>query len=287
MALDGLGSIRKRPGHHIPPSCRASLKREGVLPAPVGTTLVPLFGERALVVDAPEERVLVAGDLHLGLERELRKKGVHGLEESPGIVEHLSELAAEERVDRVLLLGDVKHTLGAWEPEERALAPLEGIGVPVEVVPGNHDGDLDEIAPFLKLHDARGVRVGDVGFLHGHTWPSQDAIATGRLVLCHNHPSVALRDGLGQVTTEPCWVRAPITEAARERYPEADLPGEAVLVPAFNPLLGGVALNRPEDDPLGPLLANEIVDLDEGRVFTLDGLELGTISTLREQLEDD
>lgn len=253
----------------------------------MGTTLVPLFQERALVVEAPEERVLVAGDLHLGLERELRRKGVHGLEESPGIVEHLSQLAAEERVDRVLLLGDVKHSIGAWQAEEDALAPLGELPVPVEVVPGNHDGELGEIAPGLKLHDARGVRVGEVGFLHGHTWPSDVVIETGRLVLCHNHPHVALRDGLGQVTTEPCWVRAPIREAARERYPDAALPGEAVLVPAFNPLLGGVALNRPEDDPLGPLLANDVIDLDAGRVFTLDGLELGTIGRLREHLDDD
>lgn len=253
----------------------------------MGTTLVPLFQERALVAETPGERVLVAGDLHLGLERELRRKGVHGLEESPGIVEHLSELAAEERVDRILLLGDVKHRIGAWEPEKRVLAPLSELPVPVEVVPGNHDGDLGEIAPFLTLHDARGVRIGEVGFLHGHTWPSEATIEHGRLVLCHNHPHVALRDGLGQVTTEPCWVRAPIQASASERYPDAKLPGEAVLVPAFNPLLGGVALNRPEDDPLGPLLANDVIDLDAGRVFTLDGLELGRIGKLREQLEDD
>lgn len=246
---------------------------------------MPLFDERALLVEAPEERVLVAGDLHLGLERELRDKGVHGIDETPRVVEHLAELAAEERVDRVLLLGDVKHTLGAFEPEERAVAPLEEIPVPVHVVPGNHDGALDEIAPFLTLHDPRGVRVGDVGLLHGHTWPDEEVLEGGRLVLCHNHPSVALRDGLGQVTTEPCWVRAPIRET--DRYPDAELPGEAVLVPAFNPLLGGVALNRPEDDPLGPLLANDVIDLDAGRVFTLDGLELGTIDKLREHLDDD
>jgi putative SbcD/Mre11-related phosphoesterase len=251
----------------------------------VGTTLVPLFDERAMLVEAPGERVLVAGDLHLGLERELRDKGVHGIDETPKVVERLAELAAEERVDRVLLLGDVKHTLGAWEPEERAVAPLEELPVPVHVAPGNHDGDLGEIAPFLELEDARGVRVGEVGFLHGHTWPSECVLAGGRVVLCHNHPTVALRDGLGQVTTEPCWVRAPLLE--HERYPDADLPGETVLVPAFNPLLGGVALNRPEDEPLGPLLANDVVDLDAGRVFTLDGLELGTVERLRERLEDD
>lgn len=239
-----------------------------------------------MLVEAQSDRVLVAGDLHLGMERELRREGVHGIEESPDLIAHLGQLAAEERVDRILLLGDVKHTLGAWEPEKRALSGLEELAVPVEVVPGNHDGELEEIAPFLTIHGARGIRIGDVGFLHGHTWPSEAVAQGGRLVLSHNHPHVALRDGLGQVSTEPCWVRAPIPEGCK-RYPDAQLPGEAVLVPAFNPLLGGIALNRPEDEPLGPLLANDVIDLDAGRVYTLDGVELGTIESLRERLEDE
>ncbi|PSG97984.1 phosphoesterase [Thermoplasmatales archaeon SW_10_69_26] len=255
----------------------------------MSTRLVPLFDERAMLVETSPDRVLVAGDLHLGMERELRKDGVHGIEETEGLIAHLGELAAEERVDRVLLLGDVKHTLGAWEPEKRALSGLAELPVPVEVVPGNHDGEIDEIAPFLKIHDARGLTIGEVGFLHGHTWPNEEITDGGRLVLSHNHPHVALRDGLGQVSTEPCWVRAPIpdSEANRERYPDADLPGEAVLVPAFNPLLGGVALNRPEDEALGPLLTNDVIDLGAGRVYTLDGVELGTIADLEERLDDD
>lgn len=255
----------------------------------MATSLVPLFDERALLVEAPEERVLVAGDLHLGLEKELRRKGVHGIEETPGLVEHLSSLVVGEGVDRVLLLGDVKHTLGAWEPEKRAVGWLEEVPVPVHVVPGNHDGDLGEVAPFLTLEDARGVVVGDVGLLHGHAWPSEEVMRAGRLVLCHNHPHVALRDGLGHVSTEPCWVRAPVAsnELVVERFGEGVVASEAVLVPAFNPLLGGVALNRPEGAPIGPLLANGVVGLDAGRVFTLDGIELGTVKNLRERLVDD
>ncbi len=262
----------------------ATLEVPSYLQGTVATKLVPLFEERALLLETDAETVLVAGDLHLGLERELSRKGVHGLEESKGLVDHLAGLAAREAADRILLLGDVKHSIGAYAHEKRALAPLERMPAPVEVVPGNHDGGLAEIAPFLKIHDIRGITVDGVGVFHGHVWPDEALFAGGTIVLCHNHPHVGLRDELGHLTREPCWIRAPLAEAVLERYPEAQLPGEAVLVPAFNPLLGGVALNQPGKNALGPLLANEIIDLPAGRVYTLDGLQLGTLASLEAQL---
>ncbi len=248
---------------------------------------MPLFDERALLLEAPETTVLVAGDLHLGIEKELRRKGVHGLDESRRLVEHLGTLAVGEDADRIVLLGDVKHSIGAWESEARAVEPLTRLQVPVEVVPGNHDGGLADLLDGVTVHPSRGIRIDEVGLVHGHTWPDDDVMAGGKVVLCHNHPSVALRDDLGGVHTEPCWLRAPLaTTAVQERYPDATLPGEAFLVPAFNPLLGGVALNRPDQDPLGPLLENGLVDLDQGRAFTLDGVDLGTLASLTERYRE-
>ncbi len=247
---------------------------------------MPLFDERALLLEAPETTVLVAGDLHLGIEKELRRKGVHGLDESKRLVDHLEALAVDHGADRIVLLGDVKHSIGAWESEARAVEPLTRLQVPVEVVPGNHDGGLADLLDGVTVHASRGLRIDEVGLIHGHTWPTDEVMAGGRVVLCHNHPSVALRDDLGGVHTEPCWVRAPLTGRVHERYPEARLPGEAFLVPAFNPLLGGVALNRPGQDPLGPLLENDLVDLEQGRAFTLDGVDLGTLASLTERYRE-
>lgn len=244
------------------------------------TLLVPLFEERALLLEDEGSVSLVAGDLHLGLEAELRRKGLHGLDASRELVEHLGALALAHDATRILLLGDVKHSLGAREAEARALAPLAGLPCPVEVVPGNHDGALAEVAPFLALHDARGIVRGGVGLVHGHTWPHPALFAQGRLVLSHNHPQVALVDELGGVTSEPCWARAPLGEAVLERYPDAALPGEAILVPAFNPLLGGVALNRTDRSPLGPLLTHGLLDLPQARIYTLDGVDLGLLGNL-------
>ena len=245
--------------------------------------LIPLFTERALIVQTAQERCLVAGDLHLGLERELRRQGVHGVSESEALVEQLQQIASRERVDRIILLGDVKHSIGAHRWEEAALAPLTSVEPAVEVVPGNHDGMLADLVP-VTVHDARGIVVDDVGLAHGHTWPAADVVANGRLVLCHNHPHVALVDELGSVQSEPCWLRATFAPSVRERYPDLPLPGELVIVPAFNPLLGGVAMNRPGEKVLGPLLANRMVELADAHAFTLDGLDLGRIARLEEPL---
>jgi metallophosphoesterase superfamily enzyme len=53
-------------------------------------------------------------------------------------------------------------------------------------------------------------------------------------------------------------------------------------MPAFNELTGGTAFNALEGERLlGPLFGNGLVDADAGRVFTIDGVDLGTVGSLK------
>lgn len=249
--------------------------------------LSPVFGERALTTDAGGARTLVVGDLHVGVEGELHRSGVHIPSQTPEMRERLEGLVEDEDAERLVVLGDLKDTIArASRQEQRELPTLfEGLADDVEVhlVPGNHDAGLEEHLQGVTVEPATGMTLaGEVGLAHGHTWPSDDVMACPRIALSHNHPTVLLTDEVGGRHKEPCWVRATFTEAAREQYP--DLPGDArlILVPAFNPLLGGTPLNGDEADPwLGPLFGNDLVDVEEARVWTLDGVELGTIASLR------
>lgn len=245
------------------------------------TSAQPLFGERALHL--PEERTVVVGDLHVGLESELRAKGVNLPSQTERMRARLLTLLHETQARRLVVIGDLKHRIPFSTRQEARELPYFFAQFPaiVELVPGNHDVDLDGILA-LETHPSEGILVGDVALLHGHTWPA-DGIMTAKLVVtCHNHPAVMLMDELGHRHKEPCWVRAPFLPKARERYPMLPEGAELIVMPAFNELTGGTAFNAREGEKLlGPLFGNGLVDVEAARLWTVDGVDLGTIHALR------
>ena len=253
-------------------------------PAP---SAVPLFGERALHL--PEHGVVVVGDLHVGLESDLRMAGVNLPSQTVRMRTRLLKLLEETGARRLVVIGDLKHRIPFSTRQEIRELPrfFEDFPAHVELVPGNHDVDLEGLLD-VEVHPAEGIRVGDVGLLHGHTWPAEEVMAARTVVTCHNHPAVMLVDELGHRHKEPCWVRAPfVTEAAREKYPALPADARLVVMPAFNELTGGTAFNAPEGGkPMGPLFGNGLVDLDAARIWTVDGVDLGTVAALRKYGEE-
>ena len=102
------------------------------------------------------------------------------------------------------------------------------------------------------------------------------------VVTSHNHPAVMLVDALGHRHKEAAWVRTKFLHKVQERYPALDPETTFLVIPAFNELTGGTAFNAPEgENLLGPLLGNGMVDLENARLWTVDGVDLGTVRALR------
>lgn len=243
---------------------------------------MPLFGERALHL--PRARALVVGDLHVGLESGLREAGVNIPSQTARMRERLARLLETTGAERILVIGDLKHKVPYTTRQEAFELPgfFRGLPARVELVPGNHDVELEGHLADVEVHAPAGIVEGDVGLLHGHTWPSDDVMRAKLVVTCHNHPAVMLVDPLGHRHKEAAWIRARFTPAARDRYPNIREDAELVVMPAFNELTGGTAFNAPEGERLlGPLFGNGFVDVDGARVWTVDGVELGTIRALR------
>lgn len=247
---------------------------------------LPLFGERALHL--PAERAVIVGDVHVGLETDLHRKGVTLPSQTRRMRERLLKILAETQAERLIVIGDLKHRIPFSTRQEIRELPwfFEDFPARVELVPGNHDVDLDGLLA-VQIHPSEGIRAGDVGLLHGHTWPSPEVMAAPVVVTCHNHPAVLLVDELGHRHKEAAWVRAPFLPAARERYPMLPEEAQLIVMPAFNELTGGTAFNAPEGERLlGPLFGNNLVDVDAARVWTVDGVDLGTIGALRRHGEE-
>jgi hypothetical protein len=245
--------------------------------------IAPIFNTTLLLVEG-KERVLVAADLHLGLEHELWMGGVSIPSQTEKILARLQGYVREIVPDRLLLLGDLKHNVPKTSWQERREVPdfLRRLSamVKVEIVPGNHDSNLADMAPLgVRMHSSSGFVLDGVGYFHGHTWPDEKIVRADRLVAGHLHPAVRLKDPLGCSLTRPVWARAPLLpESVQEHYGFASS-AEIIIVPAFNDLCGGLPLNEPAEDLRGPLLT--MVDCEHARLYLKDGTDLGLLREIR------
>ena len=241
--------------------------------------LQPVYGIPALKADTN----LVIGDLHIGVESHLRSKGFHLVSHTSDMFNAIME-ASEDDVNRLIVIGDVKDSVPGSTKQEYAEIPdfferlFERFDI-IDVVRGNHVTQIEEFLPSrVKIRPASGLKIGDTGFIHGHTWPSEDVMDCRTLVMAHNHPAVMFCDGVGRHMTEPCWFRGSFNGTPDGRYPK--LPERFLVIPAFNRMLGGSPVNVIGEDLLGPVLNSDLLDLDNARLYLLDGIDLGKRSDL-------
>jgi len=238
--------------------------------------LDPVPDEPAAIADCGDESALVVADYHAGIEVGLRSDGVELESRAANRRERLLALLAHHPVDRVVFLGDLGDSIGAAGREERmelrTLLREVAAECPVTVAKGNHDGAVDAIADGIDgvaVADGDGVRIGDVGFCHGHTWPAEGVLAAPSVCTAHEHPLVRLTDAVGGSRTERVWLRGRLDPAG---FPDYDAVGDRLVVcPAFNDRSGGSAVNE-TDGFLSPFLPEGLAD---GEAYLLDGTRLG------------
>ena len=242
-------------------------------------------GDAALVFTDEGEGTLLISDLHLGLEKEMAKKGFRLPAYSVKMVDRIRDLADRYRTKKLAVLGDVKHTVGKVEDIDWGVIPwffdtMLDLFESVQVVPGNHDGSIKTVLPAkVVLHPSHGAVLGRgrgrIGVAHGHAWPSEEAIATRNLVIGHSHFTYEMRDPLGSRTREAVWVTAEYDVAelmegagyssrARGR-------GKLTVMPPFNRLVGGQPINRSKSFEFGPVLSSRSVSLEDADIFLTDG----------------
>jgi putative SbcD/Mre11-related phosphoesterase len=242
-------------------------------------------GEAALIASGSGSNTLLISDLHLGLEKEMAKKGFRIPSYSAKMVERIKKVAEDFHAERVVILGDVKHSVGKVEDIDWSILPwffetMLDLFSAVDVVPGNHDGSIKTFIPQrVTLHPSDGAVLGEgrsrVGVAHGHAWPSESVIATGRLVIGHSHFTYEMKDKFGSKSRESVWISAKyrieelLSKAGYD--PKQRGGGDLIVMPPFNRMVGGHPINRPGSFKFGPVLSSGCVSLDEADIFMLDG----------------
>jgi len=242
----------------------------------------------ALVIENTE-RLLVVADLHFGIEADLAAHGMHFRSHSAERLDRLLKTIDAARPDRLVLLGDVKHSIPSLTRQEWAEIPgiLDAIRkeIPIIVFPGNHDIGIERFLLPGELQPKEGAVIDGVAYLHGHTYPSP-SLAGHLIVTGHHHPQVSLRDEVGCALQAPAYLRVPVDAAALGLAPSGDnaSPARALFVPAFNEL-AGYDLVKIARDPFSPI--SRCMNLEGAEVILADGTYLGPLGLLLDEDDND
>jgi hypothetical protein len=275
--------------------------------------IIPITNQPALLVKHENETTLTVADLHIGWEMALSERGIHVSTQTPKLLKKLTNLISTHKPERLLILGDVKHTvataeIGEWHDVPDFFNDLKKQIQEILIVRGNHDGSLEPLLPEnIETLPATGVTIGDVGFFHGHRWPSPSLLKCKTLVMGHVHPVVAFRDPAGFRIIKQVWVKANcdktrlaetllqkhkikieknLEETLLRRYKIKPKTSQLFIMPSFNDFLGGRPLNERKLETgseriVGPVLRSEAVDMENAETYLLDRTFLGTLNQLK------
>jgi putative SbcD/Mre11-related phosphoesterase len=244
----------------------------------------PIPGEPALLLKG-KKRTMIIADLHIGVEAELRESGINLPSQTEKMASHLLNLCKTHKIESVVMVGDVKHKVPTSSRQEYFEIPmiferLKELVSEVHVTLGNHDGDLRYfLSDWVNIHGPGGFVHRKIGIFHGHAWPTSKVMACDTVIMAHQHPTVQFIETLGERDSRPCWVKSQfLRENIQEKYPHSQ--AKVIIIPTFNPLLGGTALNTKEK-LLGPVMKNNLVDMDNSEIYLLNGTFLGRLKDLR------
>jgi uncharacterized protein len=205
----------------------------------VNTIKIEFLGKCLLIIcEKSGKRVLVVGDLHLGFEEALRDSGVmlpvnifedvkrdfdeifEFIEKKYGKMGVGVELSkggkksgdcGEKLVNKVILLGDIKHEFGKvmrdeWREVGEIMNYLRRKSDYVVVVKGNHDviaGSVVGRLERVEFVDYYFLECEGVMFLHGdRDFPEIHGRDVRAWIVGHGHPAIVLHDKKGGVKKE-------------------------------------------------------------------------------------
>jgi putative SbcD/Mre11-related phosphoesterase len=222
-----------------------------------------------------ELSLLAITDLHLGIEFELRKKGINVSLQAEKFLKILEEAKKETNAKKIVAIGDVKHKVPAASAKEieyvrEFFENLSKIFEEIFICKGNHDDMLEEILQDYKVYGARGFKIKDYGFFHGHAWPFSKLWNCKTWIIGHLQAAIEIRKGNFKKIEKVIMKARPKIEKGKLQ--------EIIILPAFSDLAGSLLLNKelPSD-----FLFERIVDINNSEVYLLDGRNLGRLENLK------
>lgn len=192
----------------------------------IGERTVELLPAKAVLL---EDRTLVVADLHLGKATAFQVRGLPVPEgHSASDLARLAELCRKHDASRVVVNGDLFHSPAGLSPEVVALLEqwIAELGIPLELVTGNHDAKLKRLPGFLTAVPT----AEHAGFHLVHD--PEDAPASRPGIAAHWHPIARIGEGGRRPMYLPCYL----------------LRGMTLVLPSFGGFTGGVVIKGQPGD---------------------------------------
>ena len=159
-----------------------------------------------------KENIMVIGDVHLGYEEAMVKRGVFmprfqfkdtiaRLEKIFLLLHDLFNKNINQKLEAIVVNGDLKHDFGTisdqeWREILKFIDFLLEHTKQVILVKGNHDVKLAPIARKRGIVVVENIAINDKFICHGHEVPDSSEFENSKVVIVGNeHPAVSLRDG--------------------------------------------------------------------------------------------
>ncbi|MBI4258278.1 MAG: metallophosphoesterase [Thaumarchaeota archaeon] len=237
----------------------------------------------ALLLTEQDRRYLVTTDLHIGFEGMFAASGINIESNTNQMTQELTELIHNHRPDRLIILGDVKHSIENITTQEWREVPkfFETIlkHVPITVTPGNHDGALTPLLPRpVKQASKYGLLVGETGLLHGHTQPSKRLAKAKRIIIGHLHPTYSRRGS--PLSGAQVWLLAKAKK--KQIFPTASEAEqiEIYVTPSFNRELSHAGFTAHRGRIISPIIRRTLPTIQEAAILTLKGDIIGNAEAI-------
>jgi len=193
---------------------------------------------------------LIIGDVHIGYEEALNKRGVliprfhfrDIVSAANAIFQSLQPIlkkAKKQKLDRIIINGDLKHEFGfisnqEWREILKFLDLLSRNCEKLVLIKGNHDITLGPIAKKRNIKVVEDYSSKGFFICHGHKIPEKKEFKKAKTIIIGNeHPALSIKDG-PRAETFKCFLKGTFQRK------------KMIVMPSFNPITIGTDVLKEE-----------------------------------------
>ncbi len=144
------------------------------------------------------------------------------------------------------------------------------------LVPGNHDSNIEKLAPKeINLVNSTGVVIENVLLTHGHTLPSENFAHVDKIIMGHIHPVFFQENSV--LNGQRVWVT--IKTEKQNIFPSHKGQLEITILPSFNKYFYATH-KKYYKKSISPII-EKIKEITSAKILTLDGSIIGDESLIR------